>query len=274
MAHSVSPQFLDSAAGRIFTLFFAPTTPLRGAILYLPPFAEEMNRCRALAAAQARAFADAGYACLLLDYFGTGDSAGELADASWQTWQSDVLTVAAWLENKAGMPVTLWGCRLGALLATDIASQNPERFRRLVFWQPVVDGKMYLTQFLRLRVAFLMDRGLPPETTEQMRAQLVNNQKVVVSGYALPAAIASAIDQLRISECVGLFNCHIDWLENVSGPDKPLSIASQKAIEALRSQTNQVEVHPFTAPPVWQLHERDSAPDLLVKTTALLDKAT
>lgn len=273
MARSVNPQFLDSAAGRIFTLYFAPTTPARGAILYLPPLAEEMNRCRALVSAQARAFADAGYACLLLDYFGTGDSAGELADASWEIWQADVRAAADWLEQQSGMPVTLWGCRLGALLAADIASHDRNRFRRLIFWQPVVDGKMYLTQFLRLRVAFLMDRGLPPETTEQMRVQLANQQPVVVSGYAIPAAIANAIDQLRITDPAGLSGCHIDWLENVSEPGKPLTIASQKAIEALRSKDNQVEVHPFTAPPIWQLHERDAAPDLLEKTAALFKSA-
>lgn len=269
MANSVHPQFLTSAAGQVFMLYYAPTNPVRGAVLYLPPLAEEMNRCRALVAAQARAFANAGYACLLLDYFGTGDSAGELADAAWQTWQADVLTAADWLEKESGMPVTLWGCRLGALLAADVASQNPSRFRRLIFWQPVVDGKMYLTQFLRLRVAFLMDRGLPPETTDQMRAQLSNNQSMVISGYAIPAAIANAIDPIRITDRAGLSGCHIDWLENVSEPGKPFAIASQKAIETLQSQGNKVESFPFTAPPMWQLHERDEAPDLLEKTTGI-----
>ena len=271
MAHSVCPRFLDSPSGRIFTLYFAPTTPIRGAILYLPPFAEEMNRCRALAAAQARAFADAGYACLLLDYFGTGDSAGELIDASWEIWRSDIISAADWLERKSGMPITLWGCRLGTLLAADIASQNPSRFRHLLFWQPVVDGKMYLTQFLRLRVAFLMDKGLPKETTEQMRMQLANQQAVVVSGYAIPAAIACAVDQLHISDQANLSGCHIDWMENVSTPDKPLTIASLKAIDALRTQGNDVTPNPFTAPPIWQLHERDEAPDLVAKTIALFE---
>lgn len=269
----IAPRFLDSIAGQVFTLYFAPATPARGAVLYLPPLTEEMNRCRALAAAQARAFADAGYACLLLDYFGTGDSAGELQDATWDTWRADVLTAADWLEQNTGLPVTLWGCRLGALLAADVANHAPARFRHLVWWQPVADGKLYLTQFLRLRVAFLMDRGLPAETTEQMRAQLAAGNNVVVSGYALPGGIANAIDQLRITDCTNLTVCRIDWLENVSEPGKPLALPSQKTIEALRAQGNQVNAHPFTAPPIWQLHERDEAPDLLEKTTALFRSA-
>ena len=264
----LTPHFIDSVAGPVFALHFAPAGPARGAVLYLPPLAEEMNRCRALAAAQAQALADAGYACLLLDYFGTGDSAGELIDATWDTWRGDALAAANWLEQESGMPVTLWGCRLGALLAADIAGRAPERFRRLLLWQPIVDGKMYFTQILRLRVAFLMDRGLPPETTADMRAQLAAGQNIVVSGYTFPLGLAQEIDQLRIGDAA-LSLCRIDWFENVSEPGKPLSPASQKAQQALRAQGNDVHAHPFTAPPIWQLHERDEAPDLLEKTTAL-----
>lgn len=266
---SPQPFFIDSAAGRVFALYFAPHGTPRGAILYLPPLAEEMNRCRALVAEQARTFAAAGYACLLLDYFGTGDSAGELSEATWDVWHADVLAAARWLEEKTKLPVSLWGCRLGALLATDVASRAPARFSHLVFWQPIMDGKIYLTQFLRLRVAFLMDRGLPAETTEQMRAQFTAGESVVVSGYALPPGIANTVDKLRLPDIIGLSNCRIDWLENVSEPSKPLPPPSQKAIEALRQQGHQVNVQPFTSPPIWQLHERDEALDLLEKTTAL-----
>ena len=98
--NSPQPLFIDSAAGRIFALYFAPQNTPRGAVLYLPPLAEEMNRCRALAAAQARLLANAGYACLLFDYFGTGDSSGELSDANWDIWHGDVLAAAHWLEDK------------------------------------------------------------------------------------------------------------------------------------------------------------------------------
>ena len=269
MASSITPRFLNSSSGQVFTLYFEPCKPMRGAIVYLPPLAEEMNRCRTLVAAQARAFSHSGYACLLLDYFGTGDSAGELADADWGIWHADVLTAAQWLEQTTGMPVTLWGCRLGALLAADIASQNPDRFRRLVFWQPVADGKMYITQFLRLRVASLMDQGLPPETTDQMRSQLASGQSIAVSGYTIPAGIANEVDKIRITDLAGLERCHIDWLENVPEAGKPLPLASQKVIDTLLARGTQVEIHLFSAPPIWQLHNRDEAPDMLEKTTAL-----
>lgn len=268
----LTPLFLDSLLGRVFALYYAPAGPARGALLYIPPLGEEMNRCRALVAAQARACAERGYAVMLLDLYGTGDSGGELADASWDAWRADIAAAADWLHGHIGVAITLWGCRLGALLAADVASRDPARYTRLLLWQPVIDGKTFVTQTLRQRVAFLMDRSLPPETTDQMRAESRAGKSVVVSGYVIPGALINAIDQLRIAECQ-LSHAHIDWLENISEPGKPLSIGSQKAIDGLRSQGAEVRAQPFSAPPIWQLHERDEAPDLLAKTTALFECA-
>ncbi len=265
---TITPQFIKSAAGQVFTLYFPACGETRGALIYLPPFTEEMNRCRALVNSQARGLAASGYAVLLLDYFGTGDSAGELKDATWDIWHADIDAATAWLEHRTGMPPILWGCRLGALLAAEAASRSPGRFNHLLFWQPVIDGKLFLTQFLRLRVAALMDKGLPPETTEQMRARFSAGESVAVSGYELPAALAIAIDQARLAD-LNLGQARIDWLENIAEPGKPLPPGSQKAINALLAQGTHVNIHPFTAPPIWQLHERDKAPDMIARTSAL-----
>jgi len=270
---SILPQFIDSAAGKAFTLYFPAQGPARGALLYLPPLTEEMNRCRALVSRQARDLTKLGYAVLLLDYFGTGDSAGELKNASWDIWHADLNAAASWLEQQTGQPVILWGCRLGAMLAAEAASRTPDRYQRLLLWQPIIDGKMFLTQFLRLRVAALMDRGLPPETTDQMRAQFVEGKSIAVSGYELPAAIGNSIDQFRLVD-QNLGHAHIDWLENVSEPGKPLTPGSQKVIASLQTQGAQIHVHPFTAPPIWQLHERDEAPGLIETTRTLFSSQT
>jgi exosortase A-associated hydrolase 2 len=268
---ALSPLFLDSLLGRIFALYYAPSGPARGALLYIPPLGEEMNRCRALVAAQAQALAAQGYAVMVLDLYGTGDGGGELADATWEAWRADVDTAADWLREQSGTAVTLWGLRLGALLAAEMASREPARYERLLLWQPVSDGKTFLTQTLRLRVAFLMDRGLPPETTDQMRAQMQAGASAVISGYVIPGALGHAMDQLRIAD-FKLSHAHIDWLENVSEPGKPLTMGSQKVIDGLRAQGAAITAHPFCAPPIWQLHERDEAPDLLAKTSALFEQ--
>ncbi len=72
----------------------------RGALLYLPPFAEEANRSRRMAVLQARRLAARGWPVLLLDPFGTGDSAGAFHEARWELWLADAARAAAWLATR------------------------------------------------------------------------------------------------------------------------------------------------------------------------------
>ena len=100
----------------------------RGALLYLPPFAEEANRSRRMAVLQARRLAARGWPVLLLDPFGTGDSAGAFHEARWELWLADAAQAAAWLATRwPGGSVTLWGLRLGALLAAALAARIRRR---------------------------------------------------------------------------------------------------------------------------------------------------
>src|SRR3546814_18352731 len=110
-----------------------------------------MNRSRRMAALQARALAALGIDVLLLDLFGTGDSAGDFRDARWEIWREDAMAAVAWLGARCGGRVGLWGLRLGTLLAAEVAAEM--QAPRLLLWQPVLSGERHLTQFLRLRVA-------------------------------------------------------------------------------------------------------------------------
>ena len=81
-AEGCEALFLPAEPGFRFGLYFPPcSTQPRGGVLYCPPFAEEMNKSRRMAALQARAFAKAGYGVLLLDLYGCGDSSGDFSDA-------------------------------------------------------------------------------------------------------------------------------------------------------------------------------------------------
>src|SRR3546814_14337350 len=84
--------FIDGPAWRLFAIHHAAAPHCRQGLglVYLPPFAEEMNRSRRMAALQARALAALGIDVLLLDLFGTGDSAGDFRDARWRSEESRV----------------------------------------------------------------------------------------------------------------------------------------------------------------------------------------
>lgn len=259
--------FLKGKQGNVFALFQAAQGEQKGAFLFIPPFAEEMNRCRAAVSWQTREFAKIGYSTLVLDPFGTGDSEGELSDASWDVWQSDITIAANWLENKTSSSISLWGFRLGCLLAADFANSSPGRIRNLLLWQPVVDGKLFLTQYLRYRVASLVDRGLPPETTREIRYRLNSCEIIEVAGYPISGALAEGLDKARFSNFDSLQVMDIAWFERTADDEKPFPIPAQKAMDALRYSGSNIDAYKFSDPQIWQLHDKDRTPNLIALTT-------
>lgn len=231
-----------------------------------------MNRTRSLMAAQARHFARLGFACLILDLFGTGDSGGDLPDATWETWCDDVTLASEWLQQKSGRPVILWGIRLGSLLAAEVANKQPDKFQRLLFWQPVSSGKSFVTQLLRLRVGALVDRNEPPETTADMRETLATGANVEVSGYLLPGKLTMALDARQMTDFGHWTGKTIDWVECVADESKSLPGASRKAVDALDSKGAKVNVYCAVAPPVWSLHKPANALALITATSQLFDE--
>lgn len=264
----LSPQYLTGTKGRIFTLFMPPKDKLQTVFLFLPSFAEELNRCRVMVAMQARQLSEQGCGCLLLDYYGTGDSEGEFSETHWLQWQEDLDSTYKWLIEQGYNNIALWGLRLGALLAVSNTIKNPGRYSRLLLWQPVLDAKGFLTQFLRIRIAMLMDRGLKKETTQEMRLALDKGQSIEVAGYEITSKLFKELEkQKMINYSVAHDMPGIDWFEAVmSEGDNEVSLASQRVLNKWLEQKVKLNVHTYTGPFFWQLHEREITPELLKKT--------
>lgn len=259
----IEPVFLEGSAGRLFALKFRPRAVPKGHIVYIPPFGEEMNRCRSMVATQAANFAEDGYSCLLLDLFGTGDSQGELKDANWNQWKSDVETAVEWLMDSEPAPLIFWGIRLGGLLALDVASSTNLNPSKILLWQPVTNGKSYLTQVLRQRLAYLAGNDLPPETTQELRDKFASGESVEVAGYIIGGNLGVDIDAMHASSLQSLGSAEIVWVEQSMNSEKPLPPASVKMISHFQGLGNEVVVLKHSSPPIWQLHKRDHAPQLM-----------
>lgn len=266
----VIPRFMGQDGARFFTLQFVSSTRPKAHIVFLPPFGEEMNRCRSLVAAQARSFASAGYCCTLIDFFGTGDSEGQLRDASLSVWESNVSTVIQAVQREHPAPIIFWGLRLGGLLALHFSMLPGCQPRDIILWQPVNSAPLYVTQVLRQRVASLMVRDLPPETTKEIRQRLADGEDVEVSGYTLSGALVGQIEAIDVSAMSSLCAGTIYWLEHVAEAGKEIGLASRKVVDQLSQQGNRIDVRTFSDPPIWQIHERDFAPQLLASTSGLL----
>ncbi len=270
---TLEPFYLDGCAGSLFCLLLAPAklaVPV-GTFLYLPPFAEEANQSRRMAVLQGRRLAARGWAVLLLDPYGTGDSAGAFGEARWEIWLDDASKAASWLARRwPEAPVVPWGLRLGALLATDLAAREPKRFSRLLFWQPILRGDRFMVQFLRLRVAAAMAAG-EKESVQQLRERLAGGELIEVAGYELAPSLVASIDELKLAEIQqSLAACSINWLDVSSPPTgantgsaRPRSPSSLPAPSSVALTTMTV-----VGPPFWSIQENVLAPNLLDATDA------
>jgi exosortase A-associated hydrolase 2 len=269
------PFFMQTPAGRLFALHTMPPAdrPCRGQVLYVPPFNEEMNRCRSMATLQAQSLAAAGFGTLVVDLLGTGDSEGHYVDGRWDLWLDNLAAAVDWLRQQPGGCVALWGVRLGAILAAQLHARLADPALRLVFWQPVPDGKVHLNQFMRVKIAAQMDRAdLPKLTTAQMRDDWNAGRSVEIAGYEIHPDLAAGIEAASLGALSLPAGTALYWLEQAAGEQPELAPASRKLLAQWPGDAVQVQTALFEGPPFWQVHERAVAPDAVQRTTAWLQQ--
>jgi exosortase A-associated hydrolase 2 len=269
------PFFLRTDEGDRYCLYHPPEAdaPERGAILYVPPFGEEMNKSRRMAALQAKQFAQMGFGVLQIDLFGCGDSAGEMKDASWELWKQDLEHGAAWLRQWLGGPLHVWGLRLGALLALDFARSHKSGIDRAILWQPVISGEAFMSQFLRLKLANSVVSGSKEPTlgVRQLRETLRAGIALEIAGYDLPPGLAGAIDALRLEDLANT-QLTVDWFEVLQEPERPLPPASRRVLESWMTKGVDCRLHTAVGPSFWISQEIGECPELIDKTCSMFSE--
>lgn len=259
--------------GERFCLFHPPRAACRGALLYVHPFAEELNRSRRMAALQARALAALGYGVLQIDLHGCGDSSGDFGEARWDGWKRDLEAACAWLDTRTGQPVTLLGLRLGAALALDFARGAAKPPAAFVLWQPALGGPAFVTQFLRLRVAGdILAGGDVRAGTAASRAALARGAAVEVTGYDLHPELAGAIEALDPT-ALAPRNAPVHWLEVAAAPERPLMPLTAGTTRAWHALGVRLQVRQVVGPQFWSTPEQSECPSLVEATCEALKEA-
>jgi uncharacterized protein len=270
----------DDGTERFCIYHPASGTPPRGLVLHVHAFAEEMNKSRRMAAMQSRALAARGLAVLQFDLLGCGDSTGDFADATWPRWLADVAWAAGHLRRRAaeaGLPLWLWGHRVGALLATQAADTLLEQTGQpphLLLWQPTGSGKTALQQFLRLKAAAQLLEGGGKGVTEALKRDLAAGQPVEVAGYTLHPGLAAGMEAATLNP--PRRPARAVWLEVAQPqPQAPATTpellpASRAAIERWRSAGWAVDAAALPGPAFWQTTEIEDAPALVEHGTQAL----
>lgn len=265
-----TPFFLTAPKGQRFCNHYGPADgESRGAVIFAPPFAEEMNKSRRMMSLAAKALAAANYTVLSIDPYGCGDSSGDFADATWSLWQEDIRLAASWLRDRTNSPLWLWGLRSGCLLAADVACTLDEE-PRLIFWQPVTNGRQHLQQFLRLKMAGELLSGEHRGLVAGLREQLAAGTTVEVAGYTLNPTLAAAVEAAELSPCPR--PGRLAWLEIGGRQENPnLSPAATKSLTAWQAAGFRTTQAAVGGPSFWQTAEIEEAPDLIAATLAHLE---
>jgi exosortase A-associated hydrolase 2 len=265
----VEPFFFDSDPGTRFCLYHAPNPHVepRGAILYVHPFAEELNTTRRMAALQSRAFAAQGYAVLQLDLFGCGDSCGEFNAGRWDRWKRDLGVAAAWLAERTVGPLHLWGVRLGGLLALDFAPAV--KVDSIILWQPFMSGRACINEFLRLRLANQAPGATPgtPRSTAALRAHLAVHGVIEVGGYEVAVPLVKAIDACDAAH-LKLPPCAIHWFASGAARVKAATSAARLA-QRWTADGVMVHFYPVDGADFWSRNGVLECPALLDATSAV-----
>jgi len=264
--------YLPSQPGRAFCTYFKPEVDQKQLYLFLPSVAEDMNRCRAMVAAQARHLASCGIGVILLDYFGTGDSEGDFSETSWDVWKQNALDLCDWAEARSLKVTGLWGVRFGAMLAAELAHEHKERFSKLLFWQPVISGQSYMTQILRMRMAGQMDRSEPIEKTDSIRARMRAGESVEIGGYLYSGELGCELDSKNLADYELQHLRSVDWFEILRSQESDFPRTSQNVHEMWLNRGVSLKAKGFLGAAFWQIQERVLAPELIKLTTQAMQR--
>jgi len=261
------PQFLDGRRGRLFAMAVSAVPPRkdRQCVLMIAPLGEEMNKCRPMLAMQARALAVSGIDTVLLDPYGTGDSSGEFADATWEIWADDICR--GWDSLSAAEPrfIHVLAIRSGALLLNALAERRKLEGSRIVLWQPVVRGSDYWRNVLRMRLAALSGRDNVREI-ETPESVLTRDGGIEIAGYRYSSGLVESLNKTNVSPELLLPANGLLWIEITASSGATMSPGASRVVQQWRGMRLNVETSVHIGEPFWATPEISLAPPIATTT--------
>jgi len=149
VASSIEAFFFGDPAAQLFACHHPPSNgDSDDGVVLCYPMGHEYIRTHRLYRFLARRLADAGFHVLRFDYFGTGDSAGEFAEARLERWVGDAAAALAELRHRFSVRhIYVGGLRLGAAVGW-LAGIEHGGVDGLVLWDPVTTGPEYLDDII------------------------------------------------------------------------------------------------------------------------------
>jgi pimeloyl-ACP methyl ester carboxylesterase len=243
----MTPLYFGTGARRLFGIYepgrSSIRTPRAAVLCY--PWGQEYIRAHRSMRRLANMLAATGRDALRFDYFGTGDSAGNMVDADLAGWESDIETAIDEVRDTSGAPqVALLGLRLGGALAARVAAKRQRDVEALVLWDPVVSGQQYLKELHDMEAS--VQSALPVQRAGE------SGGGHEIHGFSLTTALAAEIDAFDLLSLVaGLPTRTLTLFSRSASSNETLATALQ------RRPGNSPAIERTSCPPAW-LEDRDT----------------
>lgn len=197
-----TPFFFKNGAYNLFGVLHEPVeVKQREGFVFVHPFAEEKLWAHLAYVNFARKLTGLGYPVLRFDVMGHGDSDGDFEETTIETQLSDIRRAINTLRSRfpSVEGVNLLGLRFGATLAAISAESLPD-IKKLVLWDPIVDGAKYMQEMLRINLTTQTAVYKEIRHTRDALVQMMKEgQTVNIDGYEMSYVLfqqASAVNLL------------------------------------------------------------------------------
>ena len=269
--HTTDFQFLPSSQNsQIFLAHYAPLEHSAAvghtqAVIFVPPFAEEMNRSKRMYVLCARLLADAGIHSICFDFAGTGDSSGEWGEFNYAAWENNLVDVYR-LAQKFSSKISLVCLRDSALISLNLIKQSEIQIDRCVLWDPVDNGEALVRQLIRMKIAAAMAGDLKKITTQEVLDEIEQSGFLEVGGYHVSSVLLETIKSKKINDYIeaALTSTDLHWMttgksSNNSKPQLPVCLSKSNIDEHLLARLN---LHAVNDVKFWMQQEVTISPIL------------
>lgn len=184
--------YTGSGDDKLYTVYHAPTKFRAGniGIVMCYPLGQEFIRSHKAYVRLANRLGDEGFHVIRFDFYGCGDSYGDLELATVTKWVEDIRRVLSDFNQALGLGgVYLLGTRFGATLALMYSSIF--EVDGLVLIAPILDGAEYIKEIKRGHEKWLDEAFARPS---------VINKETEISGFYFPDNLIAEIKSISLGD--------------------------------------------------------------------------
>ncbi len=184
----MNPYYFSSSETPLYGVYHSPAQmgANEKAILLCPPVGQDYIRTHRAMKFLADQLSAGSCHVFRFDYFGTGDSSGDMQDADITVWQNNIREAATELIDNSGITeIDILAVRFGAALAASVDIS----VKRFFMWDPVFDGRQYVEEIEKLHTDMLHDNDR--FSTQQTHDK--NDGHVELLGYMYSNNLIDAI---------------------------------------------------------------------------------